>query len=60
MFMNLTKQSMTSIGIENHLSNQINSLNKEIQTKQGIIGTVRDSQRSDGHIDVGDFILVAI
>merc|ERR1712131_135401 len=37
MFMNLTKQSMTSIGIENHLRNQINSLNKEIHTKQGII-----------------------
>ena len=43
MFMNLTKQSMTNIGIENHLRNQINSLNKEIHTKQGIIGTVQDS-----------------
>ena len=44
MFMNLTTKSMTSIEIEDHLRSQINSLNKEIHTKQGIIGKVQDSQ----------------
>ena len=48
MFMNPTTKSMTNIEIENHLRNQINSLNKEIHTKQGIIGKVQGIQSAQG------------
>ena len=46
--MNPTTKSMTSIQIETHLRNQINSLNKEIHTKQGIIGKVQGIQSAQG------------